>query len=132
MREWGWTNPVLVDDAGMIIAGHGRVLAAAALGIPEVPVMVAEGWTEVQKRAYVLADNKLALNAEWDADFLKDEMAALGEGGFDFLTTGFSTEEFEAMFKVAQPPEGFAQYGENIATEHACPKCGFKWSGKTS
>ena len=66
MREWGWTNPVLVDEAGMIIAGHGRVLAARKLGIGEVPVMIARGWTEAQKRAYVLADNQLALNAAWD------------------------------------------------------------------
>ena len=64
--EWGWTVPVLVDEADGIIAGHGRVLAAHKLGIAEIPVMVAAGWSEAQKRAYVLADNKLALNAGWD------------------------------------------------------------------
>lgn len=61
IREWGWTMPVLVDEAGGIIAGHGRVLAAQSLGLTEVPVMVARGWSDAQKRAYVLADNKLAL-----------------------------------------------------------------------
>src|ERR1044071_678862 len=66
IREWGWTNPVLVDEAGTIIAGHGRILAGRKLGIDEVPVMIARGWTEAQKRAYVLADNPLALNAAWD------------------------------------------------------------------
>ena len=75
MREWGWTNPVLVDEAGGIIAGHGRVLAAQRLQVSEVPVIVASGWTDAQKRAYIIADNKLALNAGWDNDLLALEKA---------------------------------------------------------
>src|SRR5690606_22386104 len=63
MREWGWTNPVLVDEDGGIIAGHARLLAARKLGLEEAPVMVAKGWSEAQKRAYIIADNKLAENA---------------------------------------------------------------------
>jgi DNA modification methylase len=90
MKEWGWTNPVLVDETGMIIAGHGRVLAARKLGLAEVPVMVAEGWTEPQKRAYVLADNQLALNAGWDMELLSNELADLQAQGFDLGLTGFS------------------------------------------
>ena len=66
IREWGWTNPILVSQDGTIIAGHGRVLGARKLGITEVPVMVANGWTKAQIQAYALADNKLALNAGWD------------------------------------------------------------------
>ena len=66
IREGGWTVPVLVDEAGGIIAGHARLLAARKLGWVDVPVMVASGWSEAQKRAYVLADNELALNAGWD------------------------------------------------------------------
>ena len=66
MREWGWTNPVLVDEAGMIIAGHGRILAARKLGIAEVPVMIARGWSEAQKRAY---DGDKALNPMFAQDF---------------------------------------------------------------
>ena len=77
IREWGWTMPVLVDEAGTIIAGHGRVLAAQSLGIAEVPVMVAAGWSEAQKRAYVIADNKLALNAGWDEELLPVELGDL-------------------------------------------------------
>ncbi len=77
IREWGWTVPVLVDETGMIIAGHGRVLAAQRLGIDSVPVMVAAGWSEAQKRAYVLADNKLAQNAGWDDDLLGPELGDL-------------------------------------------------------
>lgn len=89
MKEWGWTNPVLVDESGMIIAGHGRVLAARKLGFAEVPVMVAAGWSEAQKRAYVLADNQLALNAGWDMDVLKNELAGLKEWEFDLSLLGF-------------------------------------------
>lgn len=90
MKEWGWTNPVLVDDTGMIIAGHGRVLAARKLGFAEVPVMVASGWSDAQKRAYVLADNQLALNAGWDMDVLKNELQGLKEWEFDLSLLGFS------------------------------------------
>ena len=78
IEEWGWTNPVLVVEAGSIIAGHGRILAAKKLGIAEVPVMVAAGWTEAQRRAYVLADNRLALDAGWDENLLRSELVDLG------------------------------------------------------
>lgn len=93
IREWGWTVPVLVDEAGTIIAGHGRILAAHKLGITEVPCMVASGWTEAQKRAYIIADNKLALNAGWDDDALKVELAELSELDFDLSLTGFDDSE---------------------------------------
>lgn len=89
MREWGWTNPVLVDEAGGIIAGHGRVLAARQLGFTEVPVMVAEGWSEAQKRAYVITDNQLPLNAGWDLELLGSEVKGLQEWGFDTTLLGF-------------------------------------------
>jgi DNA modification methylase len=93
IREWGWTNPVLIDEHGGIIAGHGRVLAAQKLGFDEVPVMVATGWTEAQRRAYVLADNRLALDAGWDEDLLRTELADLGDLGFDLPLTGFADAE---------------------------------------
>src|ERR1700761_1849385 len=83
IREWGWTMPVLAGEDGTIIAGHGRVLAAHQLGIREVPVMVARGWSEAQKRAYVIADNKLALNAGWDLAILGEEIRALDDLNFD-------------------------------------------------
>src|ERR1041384_8241955 len=77
IREWGWTSPVLVSEAGMIIAGHGRVRAARKLGLKEVPVMIATGWTNAQIRSYALADNKLALNAGWDDEALRLEIVGL-------------------------------------------------------
>jgi DNA modification methylase len=103
IREWGWTVPVLVDEAGGIIAGHGRVLAARKLGLAEVPVMVAAGWSAAQRRAYVLADNKLALNAGWDTALLAGELQGLAELGFDAGLTGFSADELAALFAEPNP-----------------------------
>jgi DNA modification methylase len=97
MREWGWTNPVLIDENGGIIAGHGRVLAARQLGIKDVPCMVATGWTEAQKRAYVLADNKLALNAGWDDALLSIELKGLDADGFDIGLIGFGDDELAGL-----------------------------------
>jgi DNA modification methylase len=89
MREWGWTNPVLIDENGTIIAGHGRVSAARKLGINEVPVMIATGWTEAQKKAYTIADNQLALNAAWNLEALSTELHGLEELRFDLGLLGF-------------------------------------------
>src|SRR4051794_19475237 len=93
IREWGWTNPVLVGEDGTIIAGHGRVLAARKLSIADVPVMIAAGWTEAQKRAYTIADNKLTLNGGWDQEVLALEFGELEVLGFDLELIGFSEDE---------------------------------------
>jgi ParB family chromosome partitioning protein len=108
MKEWGWTNPVLVDETGMIISGHGRVMAAQKLGLPEVPVMVAEGWTEAQKKAYVLADNQLALNAEWDMDLLAGELAELHADDFDLNLLGFD-DKFVDDLLITEEDSGAAE-----------------------
>jgi len=97
MRQWGWTNPVLCDEGGMIIAGHGRVLAAQSLGWAEVPVMVASGWTDAQKRAYVIADNRLALDAGWDEQLLAFELDELRDAEFDLKTLGFEPAELNDL-----------------------------------
>jgi hypothetical protein len=97
IREWGWTTPVLVDERGVIIAGHGRVMAAERMELAEVPVIVARGWSEAQKRAYLIADNKLQENASWDQSLLQLEMADLKTLGFDALLTGFTENEIEAF-----------------------------------
>ena len=103
IREWGWTTPVLVDEDGGIIAGHGRVLAARQLGMVEVPVVVARGWSDAKRRAYVIADNKLALNAGWDAEMLSLELGELSELGFDLDLTGFSDEELDGLTPAEEP-----------------------------
>jgi DNA modification methylase len=89
IKEWGWTNPILVDPEGGIIAGHGRVMAARQLKIEEVPVMVANGWTDAQKKAYILADNQLGLNAGWDMSLLAVEICDLADAGFNLDLIGF-------------------------------------------
>jgi hypothetical protein len=104
IKEWGWTVPILVDEDGGIIAGHGRVLAARKLGLDDCPVMVASGWSEAQKRAYIIADNKLALNAGWDTEILKSEFQELDEAGFDLGLTGFGVGELAGMFDEPSEP----------------------------
>lgn len=93
MVEFGFTNPVLIDKRGTIVAGHGRVEAARSLGLEEVPCIRLEHLTEDQVRAYCLADNKLALNAGWNMDTLAAELKGLEAVGFDMSLTGFSPEE---------------------------------------
>lgn len=97
IKEWGWTVPVLIEPDGGIIAGHGRVMAAQRLGITDVPCMIADGWSEGQKRAYIIADNKLALNAGWDDEMLRVEFAELGDLGFDLGLTGFGETELVGL-----------------------------------
>ena len=102
IKEWGFTTPILIDTDGEIIAGHGRLLAAQRIGLEEVPTMTAKGWSEAQKRAYVIADNKLALNAGWNDEMLKIELDGLKELDFDLDLVGFSDEE---LAKLLQEPE---------------------------
>ena len=92
IEEWGWTNPILVDEKGGLIAGHGRLMAADKLGIKDVPVMVAKGWSDAQKRAYILADNQLALNAGWDTQMLGLELKDLDALDFDLDLIGFGED----------------------------------------
>lgn len=97
IREFGFTNPVLIDGDGGIIAGHGRVLAARKLGIGKVPCIRLGHLTEAQRKAYVIADNKLALNAGWDEEMLGLELAALREINFDIDLTGFDADAIETL-----------------------------------
>lgn len=97
IKEFGFTNPVLIDGQGGIIAGHGRVMAAKKLGITEVPCIELSHLTDAQRRAYVIADNKLALNAGWDDEMLRVEFQELQDLGFDVELTGFSMDEINAL-----------------------------------
>lgn len=92
IKEWGWTTPILIDEAGGIIAGHGRVMAAQRLHIKEVPCMIATNWTDAQKQAYVIADNKLAENAGWDTELLSVELKELEGLDFDLSLIGFDKD----------------------------------------
>ena len=93
IRSFGWTNPILVDGENGVIAGHGRLLAARKLKLASVPVIELAGLSEAEKRAYILADNKLALNAGWDEDLLAAEVADLDALGIDLSLAGFGDSE---------------------------------------
>lgn len=96
MREWGWTIPVLIDEDNMILAGHGRVEAAKRNGYREVPVIVARGWTDAQKRAYVIADNRLTENGGWNKELLGGELTDL-KLDFDLDLLGFTDKELNRL-----------------------------------
>lgn len=107
IKEFGFLNPIIVDGDSGIIAGHGRVLAAQKLGLESLPCIEAAHLTDAQRKAYVIADNKLALNAGWDDDLLRVELDELGELGFDLELTGFSLDEIEDLFNEDEDdPEG--------------------------
>jgi DNA modification methylase len=96
--KWGWTNPVLVDEQGVLIAGHGRVAAAAKLGLTvPIPVIVARGWSEEDKQAYRLADNELAARGSWDPDLLRSELRELKFNGFDLDLIGFEPDRLDEI-----------------------------------
>tara|TARA_B000000532_G_scaffold386_1_gene309 strand:- start:62 stop:724 length:663 start_codon:yes stop_codon:yes gene_type:complete len=98
IQEWGFTVPILIDEKNTLIAGHGRLLAAQKLELKKIPVMIAKGWSDAQKRAYVIADNKLAINAEWDEELLKVEIKQLELEKFDISTMGFELDELTDLF----------------------------------
>ena len=104
--EFGWTNPILVDGSQGIIAGHGRLAAARKLGLAEVPVIELGHLTLAQKRAYVIADNRLALDAGWDEEMLSIELAELSESGYDLTLTGFTNDEIEELLVDAEDGAG--------------------------
>lgn len=114
IREFGFLNPVIIDGQNGIIAGHGRVMAAQKLGLETVPVIEASHLTDAQRRAYVIADNRLALDAGWDEEMLRVEFAELADMGFDLELTGFGLDEIDAL-----EPE---QITEGLTDEDAVPE----------
>ncbi|WP_417251058.1 site-specific DNA-methyltransferase [Castellaniella sp.] len=116
IQEFGWTNPILVDGDNGVIAGHGRLLAARKLSLTEVPVIELSHLTDAQKRAYVLADNRLALNAGWDEEILRLELGELQGLDFDLNLLGFDDEDLESL--LADGAEG----NEGLTDEDAVPE----------
>lgn len=106
IKEFGFNNPILTDGENGVIAGHGRLLAAKKLGLETVPTIELSGLSEAQKKAYILADNKIALNSGWDEELLKIELDDLQLQGIDLETVGFSAEELQ---NIIPPP--LSSYG---------------------
>lgn len=125
IREFGFTNPVLIDQDNMILAGHERVAAAQQLGLQKVPFVRLEHMTSSQKRAYVLADNKLALNAGWDESILADELKALAalDDGFGIGITGFSVAEADMLIEGHNPEEAGDPADDLISGEKGQARC---------
>jgi len=97
IEKFGFNNPILVDGKNTIIAGHGRLVAAKKLGMQEVPVIYLNHLTDDQKKAYIIADNKLSEESEWDFSMLADEIESIAESGIDATVTGFSDDELDSI-----------------------------------
>jgi len=141
LARFGWTTPMLTAGNAMI-AGHARLAAAIAMrdaGEPipnnpdpsRGPTIDLSHLSVADRRAYVVADNRLALDAGWDMELLRAEFDDLKLGGYDLAATGFDAGEIGDILKgaFAQAPDGFAEYDEDIETEHLCPRCGYAFSG---
>lgn len=139
IREFGFNNPVLIDNDNGIIAGHGRVLAARQLGLEKIPCIRLGHLTDTQRRAYILADNRLAeIGGGWDEEMLKLELSDLRELDTDFDLMGFDADLIEEKLNPPEPaipsvtPESSAKEidVDSFNMEHRCPRCGFEFDSK--
>ena len=135
IKEFGFTNDVLIKADGGIIAGHGRVIAAELLGMDEVPCkVIGDDWTSAKTRAYILADNQLALNSGWNEELLQIELSELDMAGFDLDLLGFDADELAGLLGGVddpgiddEPESSSKEIDTEFDLEHKCPKCGFEY-----
>jgi ParB-like chromosome segregation protein Spo0J len=131
--EFGFTNPILVDSNDGIVAGHGRFAAAQELGLKTVPVVVLDHLSDKQRKAYILADNKLALNAGWDIDMLNAELSELAGMDFDLSLIGFSDEELKGIMEepdfepATEDDQGQLDQLKPKEVDCVCPNCGHEF-----
>jgi ParB-like chromosome segregation protein Spo0J len=134
IKEFGFNNPVLIDKEDGIIAGHGRVMAARKLGLTEVPCVRLEHLTETQRKAYIIADNRLALNAGWDQELLTIELDALLADGFAMEILGFDSEEMKAITELPNFELGSEDDQGKLDQLDpkwiACPHCGKEFDAR--
>lgn len=136
IKEFGFLSPVIISKDNTILCGHGRYYAAQKLGLEKIPCIQEDHLTEAQKRAYILADNKISQNAGWDEELLKVEIADLQGSDFDVSLTGFEDYEITDLFAVEKPTTEKVvknqEYDEEVfgdeEFEHECPRCGFKYN----
>jgi ParB-like chromosome segregation protein Spo0J len=138
IQEFGFTNPVLIDSENGIIAGHGRVMAAQKLGLKSVPCIRLGHLSDAQKRAYILADNRIALNSGWDEAMLEVELAELHADEFDLGLLGFDPNElsklmgFSGSMEGSEPPDSSAKEinPDEFSMQAKCPRCQFEFDPK--
>lgn len=133
IQEYGFKIPVLARSSGEVIDGHLRLKAAKQLAIETVPVILCDDWSDAQVKAFRLMVNRSVTWADWNEELLGVELNDLTDLGFDLALTGFDAKEIEKLMQSGELKEGvFAEYDETVATDHQCPKCGYKWSGGDS
>lgn len=133
IKEFGWTNPILIDGEHGIIAGHGRLAAAQKLGMKEVPVIELSHLSATQKKALIIADNKLALNSGWDNEILALEFEDLKLDDFDLSLTGFASEEIKLLAGINFDPATEYDQGKLDQLDPkwiACPNCGKEFDAR--
>lgn len=132
--EFGFNDAISVDEKGVIIEGHGRLLAAQKLGIKEVPVIQLKHMTEAQKRAYIIAHNKLTMNSKFDVEMLRIEIDDLKSIGLDLELTGFDIKELDSLFAIPVEKEKSYEGSQELSIddfdkfECKCPRCGFEFN----
>ena len=127
IKEFGFLTPCLIDRNYNLIAGHGRVMAASEMGMATVPCVFIEGLTEAQRRAYILADNKLGELGEWDINLLNSELKSLMSSGFNVEVTGFSIDN-EIERELNECVEISIDSLKDESFKHKCPECGFMFN----
>lgn len=133
LQRWGADQPIVVDEDGVILKGHGRLLAARKAGMKTFPVAQRVGLAEDDKTAMRIADNQVALLSGWDTDLIGFEIKRLERSKFDVALLGFGDKELVQFTTQPGPPAGgFQVLGEDIPVEHECPKCKYRWSGDSA
>jgi ParB-like chromosome segregation protein Spo0J len=134
IKEFGFKIPVLARSDGTVVDGHLRLKAAQFLELKSVPVILCDEWTEAQVKAFRLMANRSVSWADWDEELLGLELEDLKDLEFDLGFTGFAEEEIAKYLNgsTAAAPDGFSEFDESIETEHQCPRCAYRWSGKAA
>lgn len=131
LRRFGPDQDIVVDEGGVILKGHGRRLAAIEAGLKLFPVTQRVGLSEADKAAMRIADNQVALLSGWDNELVRFEIERLKREDYPIELLGFGEAQLVQFTTTPQPPGEFQEFGEDIATEHQCPRCGYRWSGST-
>lgn len=124
--EFGFKDPIAIWKDNVIIEGHGRYLAAQELEYKEVPIIRLDGLSDEQRKAYMLAHNKLTMNSGFDFDILAEELDSITD--IDMTDFGFDIELDDIEPYSDESPDDFKEYGESIETKHKCPRCGYEWN----